>query len=446
MLDHSRSGILWVSGLSRLLHPILDASHTRNRRTSPPNSSCLPGTRTEVIRKISCWATASLSDQPQHILWVFGYAGCGKSAIAQAAADLLAEARRLGASFFFFRGSGDRTRITRLAPTIASQIAATIPGTEQLIATALRTYPGLLEPTTSPLFQFKHLVYDPIRVAAWSSHRPHEGFKTFIIIIDGLDECEDKEEVAEFVWDLIAFFQQNPNTPLRFLVTSRVEEHLHRRLHNSEQVCLLNLVHQTSDKDIAAALDALIEDARRSRVFSTTNEWLSPENKQALVHHIGGSFIFLGTIMKFLFDQDCTDGLSPFERLPVALNMDPGFDSMYSEILGRSCHLPHFFPILNTVALSQQPLSIAVVADLVDISVVSVTSILVRLHSILQVPGDDFTPITLWHTSFRDFLCSERRSGSLFSSPSHHRRLAYQCISLTARSIHCRSSASVEYA
>ena len=74
-----------------ILNPILDASHTQNLRISPPNSACFPGTRLGVTQNIHTWADSSLifGDHP-HILWIYGYAGCGKSAIAQEMATYFA--------------------------------------------------------------------------------------------------------------------------------------------------------------------------------------------------------------------------------------------------------------------------------------------------------------------------------------------------------------------
>ncbi|KAJ3525849.1 hypothetical protein NMY22_g10408 [Coprinellus aureogranulatus] len=403
------------------LNPILDASHTRNRKVSPLNSDCFPGTRTEVIRDIKLWTTSNLSDEPQHILGVYGYAGCGKSAIAQTLAVQLADERRLGASFFFFRGTGPRSRVGRFAATLARQVAVMVPGTAQHMEKAVIADPGLLDSSASLVFQLRKLVYDPVQAVA-AALQP---YPPFIIIIDGLDECEDKEEASVFVKDLINFFEQNPRVPLRFLITSRVEDHLHRILHSAKHVRLFNLVDRTSDEDIATALDVAIEDANGSRVLASSSDWLSPADKQDLIEHIGGSFIFMTTITKFLFGPFNDDGLTPVERLPLALNMNPGFDALYAGILERSQHFPHFSEITGTIVLAQEPLSIAQIAAVLSIKVFSVVNLLVNMHSIFQVPGDDHTPITLWHTSLRDFLTSERRSRHLFASPKHHRQLAY---------------------
>ncbi|RXW13281.1 hypothetical protein EST38_g12574 [Candolleomyces aberdarensis] len=46
--------------LIRLIQPILDASHTRHREKSPPDSACFPDTRINVIRTIVAWADSTL--------------------------------------------------------------------------------------------------------------------------------------------------------------------------------------------------------------------------------------------------------------------------------------------------------------------------------------------------------------------------------------------------
>jgi hypothetical protein len=332
---------------------------------------------------------------------------------------------RLAASFFFFRGAGDRSRIRRLAETIASQIAVSIDGTAQHIQAAVLAVPGLLEPNTPLAVQFRHLVYDPIRAVAgkWSGV-----WAPLVILIDGFDECEDKEEVSQMIQDLIELFDQKPDTPLRFIITSRVEDHLQKQLRQSKEVRLFNLVYRTSDKDISRALDASISSAQKSRVLATCKKgWLSREDKQTLVKHIAGSFIFLTTITNFLFAPFDQDQLTPLERLPLALNMNPGFDYLYKTILGRWQQAPHFSDIIGVIALAHEALSAVEIADLLEMKVVAVVNLLVKLHAIIHLPDDDAAPITLWHTSLRDFLSDESRSGHL-GAAGYRVRLALICI------------------
>ncbi|TEB05159.1 hypothetical protein FA13DRAFT_1264061 [Coprinellus micaceus] len=368
-------------------------------------------------------------------MWIYGYAGCGKSAIAQTVAEQLEREGRLAASFFFFRGSGDRSGITRFATTIAHQLAQNIPEIASLIEEAARANPGLLSASTSSLInQFERLIYRPI-MAMGNSLRS----RPVIIALDGVDECEDREEVASFIEEMITFFRTNPLTPLRVVITSRVEDHIHRELHSSSQVRLLNLVKHTSDDDISAALDVAITKGVRGRAMPGDGSWPSRQDKRKLVRHIGGSYIFMTTIVKLLFAPSKQDGLTPMERLPKVLEMKPDFDDLYIEILKPCAHFPFFSEIITTIALAFEPLSITQIAELLDIKTFKVTNVLINLHAIMQIPGDDRSPVTLWHTSLRNFLCTEGRSGPFFASPEHHCCLARGAVKMAASPLNSHS-------
>ena len=58
---------------------------------------CLKGMRKGVLREIKCWLT---SKQDQHVFWLNGLAGTGKSTIAQTFTETAFADGKLGASFF----------------------------------------------------------------------------------------------------------------------------------------------------------------------------------------------------------------------------------------------------------------------------------------------------------------------------------------------------------
>ncbi|KAJ3515147.1 hypothetical protein NMY22_g14527 [Coprinellus aureogranulatus] len=429
MSQHTAHGFGPGGDLFSILNPIQDASHTRNLKLSPPHWKCLPGTRKAVLSDIRAWANGNLHPSESHIMWLYGYAGCGKSALAQEIAVQFDDEGLLAASFFFFRGTGDRGAVVRFACTIASQIAASIPGTDAVIEAAVRKNPGLLSTNTaSPTLQFKQLVCHPIKAVA------HLLSKPVLIVLDGVDECGDRDEMASLIEDMIVFFDIHHSTPLRILIASRVEDHLHQQLNSSNQVRLLDLVDRTSDADIETALNIEIEKKKRSRVLECDKSWPSRYDKQRLVDHIGGSFIFMTTIIKLLFDPKLMDGRTPMERLPLILSTEPDFDDLYRSILEPSRDLPHFGDIVSTIVLARRALSIAEIAEILEVKAADVANVLVNLHAIMYIPGDDQIPVTLCHTSLRDFLTSEDRSGPFFASPTHHIRIACSCISLAVDS------------
>jgi tetratricopeptide (TPR) repeat protein len=311
-------------------------------------------------------------------------------------------------------------------------MAGVVPETAPFVRAAAISTPGLKNfpvPVTSVAMQMQRLVYGPLKSA--TNHGPigSLGGRPFLIVIDGLDECEDKDEAEELVDSMLTFFDENPFIPLRVFITSRVEQHIQSRL-DVPGVRLENLVDHCSDSDITAFLDVLFQDARRRNpvikaYIRQHKEWPTPDEKRKLVEHIGGSFIFASAIFKFIMGYNTSSGdpTSPMDRLPLALKMNPGLDGLYTQTLARSEHLPHFLDIISTIALLRAPLPISGIAELLGIHTYEVVNVLMDLQAIFQVPGTDDIPVTLCHTSLRDFLTTQSRSNRFFAHPRHHVRL-----------------------
>ncbi|KAJ2919115.1 hypothetical protein MD484_g1292, partial [Candolleomyces efflorescens] len=413
--------------LNQLLQPILDACHHRDRKIAPPNSACFPGTRKNAICMIVAWANRCLLWN-NHVLWLHGFVGCGKSAIALAIALKFERRNRLVASFFFFRNAGDRSKMKRFATTLACQLASTISEAAPFIRKAVTDEPGLLH-SGSVVAQLRRLVYEPFKAAVKQVGRFKTFFKPFLIVLDGLDECEDRNEVEAFIDDMLDFFKKNPLVPLRFLITSRVEQHIKVHLEN-DQVCLKNLANHCSRGDLETFMRICFEAEKKCNpvirsYIRNHGDWPTKEDNDQLVDHIGGSFIFASALFKYIVDPS-DDQSTPMDRLPHTLNMNPGLDNLYSTTLSRSQHLPHFLQIISTLALMFEPLPITNIAQLLEIEPYEVVRVLVNLQAIIHIPGtDDELPVTMCHTSLRDFLSTENRSASLFVPPSYHLKLSY---------------------
>ncbi|KAJ2913427.1 hypothetical protein MD484_g6985, partial [Candolleomyces efflorescens] len=423
--------------LLRRLDPILDASHTRDCKRSPPDSKCFPGTREEPIREIIVWADCGdmiyictkwkdsgfgiktfLSATPPtcpvsqdelealfspegfhakktpHIYWLHGFAGCGKSSIS-------------------LEGAGDR----KTAP---------------LIQSALTENPGLATGDLSLATQLDSLILSPLQ-NLFETGALEEIFTNgpFLIVVDGLDECEDKQGVEEFIDHMLAFFENNPSVPLRLFVASRVEERIRERLSRTDEVQRGNLDLHSPEKDIEKYLHASFQAvAKRDRVIQAYvkahEEWPTKSDMSELIEHIGGSFVLASTIFKFIVQRPTTDDpLTPMERFPLTLKMN-GLDDLYSQTLARSQPLSQFSNIISTITLLHRPLSVVKIAELLHIETFEVLRVLLHLQGIIHVPGtDNEGEVTLCHKSLRDFLTTESRSGPFFVPPSFHLCMAY---------------------
>ncbi|RXW18636.1 hypothetical protein EST38_g7230 [Candolleomyces aberdarensis] len=209
-----------------------------------------------------------------------------------------------------------------------------------------------------------------------------------------------------------------------------VEQHIQGHLKNN-QVRLENLINHCSWDDIDMFMQTCFEaEKKRNPVIKAYiqkhGDWPTKKDKNQLVDHIGGSFIFASALFRYIVDPT-NDQSTPMDRLPNTLNMNPGLDTLYARALSRSKHLPHFSNIVSTLALLFEPLPIVGIAELLSIESFEVVWVLVNLQAIIHIPGTNNLPVTMCHTSLRDFLTTESRSGCFFAPPSFHLHLTNCC-------------------
>ena len=178
------------------------------------------------------------SDKRAVVCWLNGPAGYGKSALAQTIAECYAAEGRLLGSFFFLRGAGERSHISRLIPSLAHQISLTVPDSKPLIESALEDEPALLGSTVSLAHRFQKLIIDPIHIntsrVSYSSGDVPGFVKKQILVIDAIDECDDKVEMAVFIDVLLSASSGGTHLPFQILLTSRVEEHIRKKFDSSK--------------------------------------------------------------------------------------------------------------------------------------------------------------------------------------------------------------------
>ena len=264
----------------RLLAPA-NAAYNRNG----PIARCLNGTREMLIAKIERWVDED-SDLP--ICWLRGPAGSGKSAVSQTIGEYYHSRQQLAASFFFFRGTPNRSSIAPLVSTLAYQLSISVPATRPLIHNVLRTDPFISQSALS--HQFKKLMVEPILEVENLPRAP------MVIIIDALDECDDRELMAEFLKVVIDACWANHAFPFRVLLTSRVEDYLRRTLeaHAESIVYLLDLQHFDTSNDIHKFFQSrfsTIYDENQWRMEDISWPWPSNSEIDTLVNWAGGSFL-----------------------------------------------------------------------------------------------------------------------------------------------------------
>ncbi|KAG6979136.1 Vegetative incompatibility protein HET-E-1 [Fusarium oxysporum f. sp. conglutinans] len=406
------------------------------------NPTCLPDTRVELLDDIARWI-----DDPdaKPVFWLNGKAGTGKSTISRTVAQLRHSHGDLGASFFFKRGEPDRGSLDLFVPTLASQLAQSVPATALAIKNTIDTYPAIIGKGVRE--QFDKLVREPLSKASEAIAT----LSSLVIIIDALDECEQDKDIKLLISILTNTQILRPR--LRVFLTSRPE--LPIRLGFSKvkgtykDLILDQIPAQTVGHDISVFL---ADEFRRIRDdFNITvgderklpSDWPGQQTLQTLTRMAVPLFIFAATVCRFIDDRNC--GSPPMQLQEVLNHRHKNYGSQlgltYGPVLSsqlikapKDKHeqiVRDFKAIVGSIVVLASPLSVAAISQLLDISREIVDIRLDTLHSVLSIPMTCNSPVRLLHLSFRDYLVDPRekeKNEFWVDEKVTHRRLTSNCL------------------
>ena len=307
---------------------------------------CHPDTRKTIISDIMSWIGDP--SRTSSVLWFNGPAGTGKTAIAQSLCKLCVAAQWLAGSFFFSRLAPGRSNAEFLFPTISYGLCLAIPEVGKIIDEVIANDPSI--PTKALEIQLQKLILEPLQQISEESKEP------IVIIIDGLDECQD-EEVQSNVLRLLGSVFQGPSVGgcdrICFIVTSRPEPWIHDEftiepLSSITRQIFLGQTSEAND-DIRTYFRlgfTEIHDSPKHRLTmsNVAKPWPSYSVLDGLVDKASGQFIYPATVLKFVGDPNYrpTDRLDIITSLPLILPsvLAPKplatLDQLYSQILSMS--------------------------------------------------------------------------------------------------------------
>src|SRR5258708_15940847 len=202
------------------------AFHNSDERYDPPK--CHPCTRRAVLKKIEDWVKDANKVAP--ILWLYGPAGAGKSAIAQTIAELLEKAGLLAAAFFFSRNAAGRDDKTPLVATLVYQLVKSIPEIRAYVLEAVEQDPALFSCSTQA--QIQALIVKPLNaVASDETLAPTLLSRPRLIILDGMDECRTTSAQTHIL-NALSTAVKDLHIPLCFLIASRPEQDIRQAFNN----------------------------------------------------------------------------------------------------------------------------------------------------------------------------------------------------------------------
>ena len=397
---------------------------------------CLRGTRMDVLVEIEHWLAG---EQEQHVFWLNGLAGTGKSTIAQTVAETAFADGTLGASFFCSRGFAERSNLRAILPTLAFQLAYKYPHFRSELLQVLKAHPDVGR--GSLCSQMEMLVVGPLEAAKIST----------LIVIDALDECKIEEPASTLLSVLSRYVTKIPR--VKFFITGRPEPRIRsgfrlKSLRPITEVFRLHNVERSSvDHDIKLYFMTQLTDIATSQSdCDFTEDWPSSSDIDVLCEKAAGLFIYASTVVKFVASRPRTPA-QQLERIishpqNTAFEGRAGVDLLYTQILEQAAadvdtvqddeeiH-SHFKTVVGAVVVVHNPLSAKAFSDLLRLS--NIRSTLYSLHSLILVPESPEDPICTLHKSFPDFLIDPNRckNEKFLVEPSvHHTEILLSCIRL----------------
>ncbi|KDR68995.1 hypothetical protein GALMADRAFT_77862, partial [Galerina marginata CBS 339.88] len=401
------------------------AFHDSAERGDPPK--CHPNTRVAVTEKIMSWILG-LDPETRNalIMWIYGPAGSGKSAIAQTIAERCAEEGYLLASFFFFRSDPTRNHPRSFIPTIAYQIAANLPSFRERVVEKIDADPHIFNRSMAK--QIVGLIIEPLEHLV-SLGVFNESNSMRLIIVDGLDECEDRSGQLEILRTISDSFQRH-HLPLILLIVSRPEYDISNAfgagyLQEITSRLALDSEYQASD-DIKLFLHDEFVHIKENHPLKSRipDDWPTEEVLDQLVDKSSGQFIYAATVTKFV---KSTRHRPPY-RLDIILGLQPAasardmpfaeLDALYRHIFLSVQNLDTVLLILAWDMISRKGMHggwiVKWIEEIFFLGPGEIDLLFCDLLSIIDImKEDEWERLHYFHASLEDFLFDKSRSKEL---------------------------------
>ena len=361
-------------------------------------------TREAILKEVYEWLDDGSSKNRAFIIG--GIAGMGKSVIAAVICEDIKQ--RLAGCHFCSHSNGRYSNPKILLQSIARQMCNVLELSEfkQALIKNLR---GVSVETMDIPNLFTTLLKEPL------SQIQHPG-KNFLIVIDGLDECEDSEARHEFV-DLIA--NHLPELPIfiRIVITTRPEKYIARKFEP------FNIYLEKDEKYNKRDVQMFLEEKLSS---CCTSVWIK-KNITAFTSISNGLMLHAFYLFKY------------FKENKVLVNLPTGLNDVFQMYFKRlegnfkkdlKINEDIFLSLLSAMLVAREPLPLDFVCDILGVktgtisenrSIVNATCCISSLFVII----DDH--VNFFHKSVKDwFLCKNKHSYTI-DQKHGHKVLAKQC-------------------
>ena len=383
-------------------------------------------------------------------------AGTGKTSIAKTVCERATADPEimLGGSFFCSRtGVSAQRDIRCVVPTLAQLMARQ--SMEFSIALAQEIARDRDVQHKIAAAQVKQLLHVPL-LAIKDSRAP------ILFVIDALDECGGDSSdgvldnmkshgiVSSMLKALVSLTESEPNLPVKFLVTSRPEAQIRDTSISDEKLSHILRLHSIDTEEVEADIGRYITNAINDElsVKPKFQGIITDSDMKDLVRLCDGLFIVAATAIKHTFNAGADAAVARFKKLlnasgnSLSAGAAAPLDRMYELILtdaarvsgSEATELPALLRLLASILSARMTLSIAALADLLNLEPYDVRASLSLLHAVVYVPEDDNTPgLRTLHASFGDYLLDRAPASISIPQLLGHETLTHACLDVMGK-------------
>ena len=250
--------------------------------------------------------------------------------------------------------------------------------------------------------------------------------RSYLVIIDGLDECHDKA-TQQMILRLLCETITVHKLPLRFLVGCRPESHIRASFDQESLYTITHRVVLDETFNPARNIQVFLQDgfsricAENSILSHVEQPWPGKGIIDLLVQRSSGQFIYAATVLKFVGADFC----SPTKQLELALKPNPtafsDLDQLYTQILSVYPTTVNIVEVLGIISASHGVLA-EVMEDIFGMEEGQLKLMLRGLSSLMKDENDEngkcldkgvisYVIPHFAHASFSDYLFDSSRSG-----------------------------------
>ncbi|KAG8789781.1 hypothetical protein FRC12_013246 [Ceratobasidium sp. 428] len=387
-----------------------------------PRNGCMPGTREAVLQDLRDWVHYGKS---QNIRWLNGPAGIGKTAVAYSLCEHLESTGKPFAGIFCSREHLACRDVNHILPAISYQLA------QQSLPFRCELSSGLeqdLDVARLPLNdQFMKLIATPLGQVG------HTFIGDPVIVIDGIEECEDRDLIHQLLRVLV---EQASKIPIKLLISILPSRMTHKYMRGTPgerhafELRLHGLNHSyMARNDISTYLAVMLQYLN-----------LSETNLERLAQRSGASFVYATALVRYLGEATSAERAERLQWfLGVSDPADPHYrdpDVLYSLVTRAILHggalddwtRSEVLTLLSTAIHRGAPSTLDVTADILGLDFAHISpAMLSMVLPVFYVCNSDGLSLCL-EDAFATYLLSQSHSDRLRQSPEQaHTQLARGC-------------------